>query len=69
MNSTSELIHLHEAMVRLCKLYIAIDKKPDDEDIIQEIKMEIMSVYTEIKSIRKETNSQSTTSRAFNSYH
>jgi hypothetical protein len=69
MNSTSELIHLHEAMVRLCKLYIAIEKKPDGEDVIEELKTEIMSIYTEIKSKGKESNSQSTTSRSFNRYH
>ena len=65
----SELIYLHETMVRLCELYIAIDKKPDDEDIKQDLKTGIMSVYTEIKSVGKESNSQSTTGLSLNSYH
>jgi len=60
MNSTSKLIHLHEALVRLCKLYIAMNKKPDVEDIIQKLKTEIMSIYTEIRNLGKESNSQST---------
>lgn len=53
MNPTSELLYLHEAMVRLCKLYIAIDNTPDGADTIQELKTEIMSIYTEITSIGK----------------
>ena len=59
MNPTSELICLHEAMVRLCKLYIAIDNKPDGADTVQELKTEIMSIYTEIMSIGKESTLQS----------
>jgi len=59
MNSTSELAYMHEAMVRLCKLYIAIDNTPDEADTIQELKTEIMSIYTEIISIGKESTPQS----------
>ena len=59
MKSTSELTYLHEAMVRLCKLYIAIDNTPEGADTIQELKTEIMSIYTEITSIGKESAPQS----------
>jgi hypothetical protein len=59
MNSTSELIYLHATMARLCRLYIAIDNTPDEGDTIQELRTEIMSIYTEITSIGKEITPQS----------
>jgi hypothetical protein len=37
-----------------------MNKKPDVEDIIQKLKTEIMSIYTEIRNLGKESNSQST---------
>ena len=59
MNAASELIYLHNAMERLCKLYIAMQEKSDEEDVIQEIKSEIMHLYSEIMSIKKGESFQS----------
>jgi hypothetical protein len=54
MNTTLELIYLHEVMERLCKLYLAMEKAPDEHDRIQKLKIEIMETYSEIVSMRTE---------------
>jgi hypothetical protein len=46
-------------MERLCKLYIAMQEKSDEEDVIQEIRTEIMQLYSEIMSIKKGESFQS----------
>lgn len=59
MNTTSELVYLHNQIEMMCNLYIAIENKPDEEDTIQELKTKIMGIYSEIVSLKKESNPQS----------
>ncbi|MGA2225965.1 MAG: hypothetical protein ABSH41_16140, partial [Syntrophobacteraceae bacterium] len=59
MDTTSELIYLHNQIEWLCYLYIAIENKPDEKDVIQELKTKIMGIYSQIMSIRRESNPQS----------
>ncbi len=55
MNTTTELTYLHDALARLCKLYMAMEQdhiqSSDAQDLILEIKDEIKDIYSEIISI------------------
>jgi len=54
MNTSLELIYLHEVLERLCKLYLAMEKETDEEDRIPGLKTEITDTYSQIMSIKKE---------------
>ena len=58
MASNTMLIYLHDAMARLCKLYMSLeedsDKGPDREDLILQIKNEIEDIYSEIINMTSE---------------
>jgi hypothetical protein len=53
MNAASEIIYLNNVMQRLCKLYIALQGKPHEEETIQEIRTKIIYLYAEIMDIKK----------------
>ena len=65
MNTTPEVIYLHNQIERLCNLYIAIENKPEEQYTIQELKTKIMDIYSEIMSIKKESDPQSINQPAF----
>jgi hypothetical protein len=65
MDTTSELINLYSQIEWLCNFYIAVENKPDEEDIIQELKTQIMGIYSEIINIKEASNPQSINQPAF----
>jgi hypothetical protein len=59
MNTTPELIYLYNQIEWLCNFYIAVENEPDEEDIIQELKTQIMDIYCQIISLKEASNPQS----------
>lgn len=53
MQPSSELIYLHTVMARLCKLFMRIRGRPDEEDTIRDLKSKIMYLHSEITNIVK----------------
>ncbi len=53
MNTTSELIYLNNVLQRLCKLYIALQENPHEEETVRELRKKIIYLYSEIMSIKK----------------
>jgi hypothetical protein len=62
MNVNSEIIHLHDALARLCKLYIALEEdhnnSSDAQDLISELKNEIENIYSEIISMANDKSAE-----------
>jgi hypothetical protein len=54
MNTNSGLIYLNNVLQRLCNLYITIQKKPHHEEILKELRLKIIYLYSEIMSINKD---------------
>jgi hypothetical protein len=52
MNTTSQLTYLNRTMERLCKLYMAMQNKPHEEDALLEIRKKITYLYSEITIIK-----------------
>jgi hypothetical protein len=59
MNTASEIIYLNNVLQRLCKLYLALQEKPHEEETIQEIRTKIIFLYSELMDIKKATSSKS----------
>ncbi len=59
MNPTPELIYFYNQIEWLCNFYIAVENNPDEEDIIRELKTQIMDIYCEIISRKTAGNPQS----------
>lgn len=53
MDTTTELVYLHETLARLCRLYSTLIKESDSADLIQKIRADIHDLYSEIMSITK----------------
>ncbi len=51
-NTTPKLIFLHDKMKRMCDLYSIIEKNPYENDILQELKTEIVDIYYEITNLK-----------------
>ena len=52
MNNISELVYLNKTMERLCRLYMTMQSKPHDEEVLQEIRIKIKYLYSEIMCIK-----------------
>jgi hypothetical protein len=53
MNSKSELIYLNSVLQRLCRLYLALQDNPHEEETMRELRKNIIYLYSEIMGIKK----------------